>query len=82
MREDKLIEEMKSKIIFVNNDKNKYYMKSRCITSLENGTVAFILKEDEKEWGNNINNLYSSLCKVEKDVSLQEFDNYISKLIV
>lgn len=81
MREDKLIEEMKSKIIFVNNDKNKYYMKSRCITSLENGTVAFILKEDEKEWDNNINNLYSSLCKVEKDVSLQEFDNYIRKLI-
>ena len=81
MKEDKIIEEMKSKIIFANNDKNKYYGKSRCITSLENGTAVFILKEDEKEWDNNINILYSSLCKVEKNVSLQEFNDHIRKLI-
>ncbi|MFR3728377.1 hypothetical protein [Lacrimispora sp.] len=81
MKEDKLIENIKSKNFFVDCDYDKYYPRSRFITSLGNGTVVYVLNEDTKEWDNCINELYKSLCKVEKDVSFQEFTDYIHKLI-
>ena len=77
MKENKLIEEMKSKIIYLDSDSNKYYSTCFCVSTLENGTLAFVLKEDVQVWNNCINGLYKSLCKVEKDVSLEEFRDYI-----
>lgn len=81
MKEDKLIENIKSKTIFVDCDYEKYYPKSRLITSLGNGTVVYVLNKDTKEWDNYINELYKSLCKIEKDVSLKEFTDHIYNLI-
>ncbi|MEY8355049.1 hypothetical protein AALB39_17040 [Lachnospiraceae bacterium 54-53] len=81
MKKDKLIENIKSKNIFVDYDYDKYYPRSRFITSLGDGTVVYVLNEDTKEWDNCISELYKSLCKVEKDVSLQEFTDHIYKLI-
>lgn len=82
MKEDKLIGIMKSKTIFADCDFNKYNSKCRLITNVGNGTLLYVLNEDAKEWDNCINELYKSLCKVEKDVSLQEFNNYIHKLLI
>lgn len=81
MKEDKLIGIMKSKTIFANCDFNKYSSKCRPITNVGDGTLIYVLNEDTKEWDNCINELYKSLYKVEKDVSLQEFTSYIHRLI-
>lgn len=82
MKEDKLIEIMNSKIIFAECDFDKYNSKCRLITNVGNGTLIYVLNENTKEWDSCINELYKSLCKVEKDVSLQEFNDHIRKLLI
>lgn len=82
MKEDKLIGIMKSKTIFADCDFNKYNSKCRLITNVGNGTFIYVLKEDTIEWDRCINELYKSLCKVEKDVSLQEFNHHIHNLLI
>lgn len=82
MKEDKLIEIMNSKTIFAECDFDKYNSKCRLITNVGNGTLIYVLNEDSKEWDCCINELYKSLCKVEKDVSLQDFNDHIRKLLI
>lgn len=81
MKEDVLIKTLKSKLILVNRNYDQYYPICRLITSFCDGTVAYIRNEDAAEWDNNIKILYASLCKVELDVSLSEFESYIHHLI-
>ncbi|WP_077609234.1 hypothetical protein [Clostridium sp. Marseille-P2415] len=48
MKEDKIIENIKSKTIFVDCNFDKYNSKCRLITNVGNGTLIYILNEDKK----------------------------------